>query len=200
MMPLSMANQGEPNIIKKVGGKDDVRSFLQKLGFVVGGTVTVISETNGNMIVNVKDSRVAIGKEMANKIMVQCKSGWREYNMKEGEKEMTLKDVACGQTVKVTKLTGEGPVKRRIMDMGITKGVEIYVRKVAPLGDPIEVTVRGYELSIRKADAQMIEVAQGVFFYIMVSVNEQKIVRLTKDRKTNINQEDRNVFENCISR
>lgn len=200
MMPLSMANQGEPNIIKKVGGKDDVRSFLEKLGFVVGGTVTVISETNGNLIVNVKDSRVAIGKEMANKIMVQCKSGWREYNMKEGEKEMTLKDVACGQTVKVTKLTGEGPVKRRIMDMGITKGVEIYVRKVAPLGDPIEVTVRGYELSIRKADAQMIEVAQGVFFCIMVSKNEQKIVRLTKDRKTNINQEDRNVFENCISR
>lgn len=200
MMPLSMANQGEPNIIKKVGGKDDVRSFLEKLGFVVGGTVTVISETNGNLIVNVKDSRVAIGKEMANKIMVQCKSGWREYNMKEGEKEMTLKDVACGQTVKVTKLTGEGPVKRRIMDMGITKGVEIYVRKVAPLGDPIEVTVRGYELSIRKADAQMIEVAQGVFFYIMVSENEQKIVRLTKDRKTNINQEDRNVFEDCISR
>lgn len=200
MMPLSMANQGEPNIIKKVGGKDDVRSFLEKLGFVVGGTVTVISETNGNLIVNVKDSRVAIGKEMANKIMVQCKSGWREYNMKEGEKEMTLKDVACGQTVKVTKLTGEGPVKRRIMDMGITKGVEIYVRKVAPLGDPIEVTVRGYELSIRKADAQMIEVAQGVFFYIMVSENEQKIVKLTKDRKTNINQEDRNVFENCISR
>lgn len=200
MMPLSMANQGEPNIIKKVGGKDDVRSFLEKLGFVVGGTVTVISETNGNLIVNVKDSRVAIGKEMANKIMVQCKSGWCEYNMKEGEKEMTLKDVSCGQTVKVTKLTGEGPVKRRIMDMGITKGVEIYVRKVAPLGDPIEVTVRGYELSIRKADAQMIEVAQGVFFYIMVSENEQKIVRLTKDRKTNINQEDRNVFENCISR
>lgn len=200
MMPLSMANQGEPNIIKKVGGKDDVRSFLEKLGFVVGGTVTVISETNGNLIVNVKDSRVAIGKEMANKIMVQCKSGWREYNMKEGEKEMTLKDVSCGQTVKVTKLTGEGPVKRRIMDMGITKGVEIYVRKVAPLGDPIEVTVRGYELSIRKADAQMIEVAQDVFFYIMVSENEQKIVKLTKDRKTNINQEDRNVFENCISR
>ncbi len=70
----------------------------------------------------------------------------------------TLKEIACGQTVKVTKLNGEGPVKRRIMDMGITKGVEIYVRKVAPLGDPIEVTVRGYELSLRKADAEMIEV------------------------------------------
>ena len=68
----------------------------------------------------------------------------------------TLKEVRCGQTVKVTKRNGEGPVKRRIMDMGITKGVEIYVRKVAPLGDPVEVTVRGYELSLRKADAEMI--------------------------------------------
>ena len=70
----------------------------------------------------------------------------------------TLKSVAVGQTVTVKKLTGEGPVKRRIMDMGITKGVEIYVRKVAPLGDPVEVTVGGYELSLRKADAEMIEV------------------------------------------
>ncbi len=70
----------------------------------------------------------------------------------------TLKDIKVGETVKVVKLTGEGPVKRRIMDMGITKGVEIYVRKVAPLGDPVEVTVRGYELSVRKADAEMISV------------------------------------------
>ena len=70
----------------------------------------------------------------------------------------TLREVAVGQTVKVTKLVGEGPVKRRIMDMGITKGVEIYVRKVAPLGDPVEVTVRGYEISLRKADAEMIVV------------------------------------------
>ena len=70
----------------------------------------------------------------------------------------TLKDVAVGKTVKVAKLTGTGPVKRRIMDMGITKGVEIFVRKVEPLGDPVEVTVRGYELSLRKVDAEMIEV------------------------------------------
>lgn len=70
----------------------------------------------------------------------------------------TLREVACGQSAKVVKLTGMGPVKRRIMDMGITKGVDIFVRKVAPLGDPIEVMVRGYELSIRKADAEMIEV------------------------------------------
>ena len=69
----------------------------------------------------------------------------------------TLRETAVGETVKVTKLTGEGPVKRRIMDMGITKGTEIYVRKVAPLGDPMEVTVRGYELTLRKDDADILE-------------------------------------------
>ena len=69
----------------------------------------------------------------------------------------TLRDLQVGETSKVVKLNGEGKVKRRIMDMGITKGVEIYVRKVAPLGDPIEVNVRGYELSLRKADAELIE-------------------------------------------
>ena len=71
----------------------------------------------------------------------------------------TLRDVEIGDTVKVVKLHGEGAVKRRIMDMGITRGVEVYVRKVAPLGDPVEVTVRGYELSLRKADAEMVEVS-----------------------------------------
>ena len=70
----------------------------------------------------------------------------------------TLKDVRVGETVTVAKLRGEGPVKRRIMDMGITKGVTVLVRKVAPLGDPMELNIRGYELSIRKADAEMIEV------------------------------------------
>ena len=71
----------------------------------------------------------------------------------------TLKESRVGDTVRVVKLHGEGAVKRRIMDMGITKGVEIYVRKVAPLGDPMELNVRGYELSVRKADAEMIEIA-----------------------------------------
>lgn len=70
----------------------------------------------------------------------------------------TLKDAAIGESVSVARLHGEGAIKRRIMDMGITKGVEIYIRKVAPLGDPIEVTVRGYELSLRKADAEMVEI------------------------------------------
>lgn len=70
----------------------------------------------------------------------------------------TLKQATVGETVKVVKLHGEGAIKRRIMDMGLTKGVEVYVRKVAPLGDPVEITVRGYELSLRKADAEMVEV------------------------------------------
>ena len=70
----------------------------------------------------------------------------------------TLKQATVGETVKVVKLHGEGAIKRRIMDMGLTKGVEVYVRKVAPLGDPVEVTVRGYELSLRKADAEMVGV------------------------------------------
>lgn len=86
----------------------------------------------------------------------------------------TLKDVKCGETVKVTKLTGTGPVKRRIMDMGITKNINIYVRKVAPLGDPMEVTVRGYELSLRKGDAEMIQVEAVewiVFLDVRVSYN-----------------------------
>ena len=71
---------------------------------------------------------------------------------------MTLREVPVGKTVVVSKITGEGAVKRRIMDMGITKGVEIYVRKVAPLGDPMEINLRGYELSLRKEDAKMVEV------------------------------------------
>ncbi len=71
----------------------------------------------------------------------------------------TLKETAIGETVKVVKLNGDGPVKRRIMDMGLTKGVEVTVRKVAPIGDPIEITVRGYELSIRKSEAELVEVA-----------------------------------------
>lgn len=74
---------------------------------------------------------------------------------------MTLKEVKVGSTVKVVKLNGQGAIKRRIMDMGITKGVEVYIRKVAPLGDPVEITVRGYELSLRKADAELIDVEQN---------------------------------------
>ena len=92
----------------------------------------------------------------------------------------TLNKIPCGKTVKVKKLTGEGPVKRRIMDMGITKGVDVFVRKVAPLGDPIEVTVKGYELSLRKADAQM-----------LANANERKVKQTKKISKKGIRKKEK---------
>ena len=101
MMPLIMADPGEENIIRRVGGSPEMKKHLEDLGFTAGSNVTVMNTIGGNLIVKVRESR---------------------------------------------------------MDMGITRGVEIYVRKLAPLGDPVEVTVRGYELSLRKADAEMIEV------------------------------------------
>lgn len=145
-MPITMLQLGETKIIKKINGKDETRHFLENLGLVAGSSVTLISEMAGNVIICVRDTRVAISKAMANKIII-------------GDWEMrTLKEVKIGESVKVVKLSGEGALKRRIMDMGITKGVEVFLRKTAPLGDPIEVTVRGYELSLRKADAEMIVV------------------------------------------
>ncbi len=153
MISLTLANIGEENMIEKIDGKLEVKKHLENLGFVVGGNVTIISTMGGNIIVNVKETRVAISKEMAQKILVcSFSSKGRITCMK------TLRQSKIGDTVKVLKLHGNGAVKRRIMDMGITKGVDIHIRKVAPLGDPVEVNVRGYELSIRKADAEMIEV------------------------------------------
>ena len=141
MMPLTLANAGEENTILKVGGSAEVKKHLEDLGFVAGGTVSIVSSLGGNVIVKVKENH-----------------GLSNFSNKRREIMKTLREVKIGETVKVVKLHGEGPVKRRIMDMGITKGTEVFVRKVAPLGDPMEVTVRGYELSLRKADTEMIEV------------------------------------------
>ena len=140
MMPLAMAKSGETVVIRKITGKDSIRQHLAELGLVVDESVTVVSELGGNIILQVKDSRIALDRSMATSFM------------------KTLKDAKVDDVVVVKRLHGEGPIKRRIMDMGITKGVQIKVRKVAPLGDPIELNVRGYELSVRKADAEMIEV------------------------------------------
>ena len=139
-IPLAMVSGGETVKVLSIRGKDEVQRFLRNLGFIEGAEVTVISELGGNVIVSVNS--------------IFCEAG------NQGRIHMrTLKQVKCGETVSVVKLTGEGALKRRIMDMGITKGTEIYVRKVAPLGDPVEVNVRGYELSIRKSEAENIQVA-----------------------------------------
>ena len=116
MMPLTLADIGTENTIRRVGGNEETRRFLENLGFVTGTPITVLSSIGGNVIVKV------------------------------------------GSTVVVTKIDGDGAYKRRIMDMGITKGTELYIRKVAPLGDPVEITVRGYELSVRKEDAKCVQV------------------------------------------
>lgn len=166
MMPLSLASVGEENTIRHIGVSPEVKKHLENLGFVAGGTVTVINKLGGNVIVNVKEARVAISEEGAQDHGVTGAQRAFAYNtantkpkkIRRIQHMKTLRQVKVGETVKVVKLHGEGAVKRRIMDMGLTKGVEVYVRKVAPLGDPVEITVRGYELSLRKADADMIEV------------------------------------------
>ncbi len=148
-MTLVMLKPGDSGIIKGLDGKSGVVKRLGELGFVAGETVRVITELSGNVIVELKGSRLALNKAMANRVIL---TGQKEEEMK------TLREIACGETVTVAKVHGEGALRRRILDMGLVKGTKIYVRKTAPLGDPMELTVRGYELSIRKDDAKMVEV------------------------------------------
>jgi len=110
--------------VKSLKNSNVTESHLANLGFVRGAIVKVLNENDGNLIVSIKGARVAIGKDIAKKIMVS------------------------------------GPLKRRIMDMGITKNSEIYIRKVAPLGDPVQINIRNYELSIRREDAELIEIEE----------------------------------------
>ena len=151
MMPLVFAREGDTVTIRRIAGRDDVRQHLAELGFVVDSPDLIVSHMAGNLIVQVKGSRVALDRSMAQKIFY---GEGRKNGMK------TLKEVPVGSRATVKRIHGEGPLRRRIMDMGITKGTEIFVRKVAPLGDPVELTVRGYELSIRKNEAEAIEVEQ----------------------------------------
>ena len=162
-MPLALLGVGESGTITDIRGKEDVVHHLHNLGFAAGTDVEVVGNTDAGMIIAVKGSRVALNRGMASKITVNRYSDvyidrMHAHSDKRGDKAMTLRNVGVGQTVTVSKITGVGAIKRRIMDMGLTKGTSVYVRKVAPLGDPIEVTVRGYELSLRKADAELIEV------------------------------------------
>lgn len=153
-MALALMSIGEKRTVQSLRGKDETLRHLQDLGFAPGAEVECVGETPGGMILIVKGDSYRIGQRACvqdHGCLTRTAEGRRN-------KMQTLKDVAVGKTVSVVKLHGEGAVKRRIMDMGITKGTQVFVRKVAPLGDPVEVTVRGYELSLRKADAQMIEV------------------------------------------
>ncbi len=172
MSSLIFANLGEEYIVKKIDGTQQAKAHLSALGFTAGATVKVVSALAGNFIVTVRDSRVALTKELAQSVLVKPLKkakkplGFSFFHKKESVepapqaegRTKTLKDAAIGEVVIVKKLYGEGAIKRRIMDMGITKGTQLVIRKVAPLGDPIEINVRGYELSLRKEDAEKIEV------------------------------------------
>lgn len=150
MMPLTLANVGEEYVVRKVGGLPETKKHLENLGFTPGGNVKIISTIGG------KSNCSGEGSQNCHQLGDGTENNgieiWRCSDMK------TLKEARIGETVTVVKLHGEGAIKRRIMDMGITKGVSVYVRKVAPLGDPVEISVRGYELSLRKMDAEMVEV------------------------------------------
>ena len=168
MIPITLANQGELVTVKKITGSDAIRQHLAELGFVVDAEVKVVSAFNGNVILQVHGAKIALNETMARRIMVKHGYRWiilqqiKDFIFKE-ENNMatqmgTLNNVRVGKTATIKKINGAGAVKRRIMDMGLTKGTDVFVRKVAPLGDPIELTIRGYELSVRKADAALIDV------------------------------------------
>ena len=123
---------------------------LSNLGLAPGETIEVVTKTKNSAIIIVKGSRLAFDASILDKIDLTP--------AEENEEKIPLSELPVGRSAIVTDIFAANETKRRLMDMGITKGVEIYVRKVAPLGDPVEVTVRGYELSLRRADAEMIEV------------------------------------------
>ena len=146
-MPLTLMDVGVETTVKAIRGKDQTRKFLQNLGFGRHGYGCVVSRR--------KCDRVRKGRARCN----FRADGVAYHGLNRGYTTMSnLRKTPVGATVTVRKIEGEGATRRRIMDMGITRGAEIYVRKVAPLGDPVEITVRGYELSLRKADAEMIQV------------------------------------------
>ncbi len=152
-VPLSFMKEGEKGSVARISGKEEIRKHLSGLGFVPGAQVGIVSNSSAGLIIDVKGSRMAMDSAMASRIML----------VQRGSGMTTLKDVPVGSTVTVRKISGDGILKRHIMDMGITKGSRITVRKVAPLGDPVEFTIRGYELSLRKMYAEMIEVERSGF-------------------------------------
>ena len=144
-MSLTMVSIGEEKIIKEIRAKESVKRHLQNLGFITGEKIEVVSENSSGLILMIKGSKIALNNSSIVVI------GWEDIFMSK-----TLKDLKPGQKGIVLNLGKKGPVRKRLMDMGITPGVDVEVVKVAPLGDPIEVNLRGYELSLRKDEAEHI--------------------------------------------
>ncbi|MFD1672142.1 ferrous iron transport protein A [Agrilactobacillus yilanensis] len=154
MIPLTEGQIGMVYMVTNNPKINQGNQHLRDLGFVSGAEIHIISTTKDSMIVMVRGSRLALNKETAALVSIEPH--------KEGSQSdwASLDKIQVGKSGRVGAILGKGAVKRRLMDMGITRGVSIMVRKVAPLGDPIQVNIRGYELSLRKAEAQMILVEE----------------------------------------
>ncbi len=155
MIPLIEAELEKNYIfVGFASGKDAERTSVEKhlldLGLVRGTEIKVVSHSGGNVIILIHDSRIAVDKVVSDNVIVS------EYSVPVESAAISLDELSVGEYSKVVAIIGKGGVKRRLMDMGLTKGVSVFVRKVAPLGDPIEINIRGYELTLRKAEASMV--------------------------------------------
>ena len=149
-MNMQTLQIGQIYLVKDILLQEDVRKHLNHLGLKIGQEIRIISKTKDNAIIQVKASRLALDQSVLNSLVLEEKS--------EQGRSLALSDLPIGSSAKVIEICATGALRRRLMDMGITKGVSVFIRKIAPLGDPIEITVRGYELSIRKSDADIIQI------------------------------------------
>lgn len=150
MLNLQEGSIGTVYYFKEVVNASTSDRHLANLGFVKGAKIRIISQDKrGDLIILIKDARLAISQSVASQVRVSTES-------QQPVSYQTLDGVSIGATTKVENVLGSGVLRRRLMDMGLTRGVDVMIRKVAPLGDPIEVTIRGYELTLRKAEAELV--------------------------------------------
>jgi DtxR family Mn-dependent transcriptional regulator len=157
--PLARVKTGKPFQVVRVYGDDVLRAYLKESGIFAGGRGRIVAANDaGNILIETsQDHQITLTQAVANQIFVRESQVHKENSMM--EERLTLDQLSEGQTAKVKKVNGEGAIRQRLMDMGLTSGTEITMVKPSPLGDPVEYTVRGYNLSLRKAEAKLIEVA-----------------------------------------
>ncbi|MBY5004746.1 ferrous iron transport protein A [Streptococcus suis] len=149
-MDLKDMQPGTSYLIKECLAPENIRKHLMHLGIQSGQEIRIISKTNSNVIIQIKTSRLALDAEIM---------GTLDLVEKENEPSaLTLSEIPIGSSVKVVDICATGALRRRLLDMGITKNTIVFLKKTAPLGDPIEISLRGYELSLRKSEAQMVQV------------------------------------------
>lgn len=149
MLTLAKAEHSKAYVVEDIQVEDATKKHLNNLGLVLGATIALINDSGENSIVLLQNSRIAMNKSILNHILIAEKD-------ESIEKWVSLDQLSAGENAQVVGVHGQGAVRRRLMDMGITKGVDILVRKRAPLGDPIEINLRGYELTLRNSEAGLV--------------------------------------------